>query len=129
MALVNGCSKSNSILKPPNGTGFGKAHVFAILTLGLLQMLTVPETMGMGVVGPASVCDLHLSQGQLAVLHSASFVGIICSSYFWGYITDKMGRRWTLLRTLVLSTLCSLASNFMVGFTGFVLMRFLTGIL
>ncbi|EDV42338.2 uncharacterized protein Dana_GF17931 [Drosophila ananassae] len=111
-----------------DGIGFGKAHVFAILTLGLLQMLTVPETMGMGVVGPASVCDLHLSQGQLAVLHSASFVGIICSSYFWGYITDKMGRRWTLLRTLVLSTLCSLASNFMVGFTGFVLMRFLTGI-
>ncbi|KAH8332126.1 hypothetical protein KR074_009088, partial [Drosophila pseudoananassae] len=91
-------------------------------------MLTVPETMGMGIVGPASVCDFRLSQVQLAVLNSASFMGIICSAYFWGYITDKKGRRWTLQRTLVLSTLCSLTSMFMVDIHGFFLMRFLTGV-
>ncbi|KAH8236797.1 hypothetical protein KR026_011099, partial [Drosophila bipectinata] len=91
-------------------------------------MLTVPETMGMGIVGPASVCDFRLSQVQLAVLNSAAFMGIICSAYFWGYITDKRGRRWTLQRTLVLSTLCSLISMFMVDFHGFFLMRFLTGV-
>ncbi|XP_043067576.1 putative transporter SVOPL [Drosophila bipectinata] len=110
------------------GIGFGKVHVFVIVTLGLIQMLTVPETMGMGIVGPASVCDFRLSQVQLAVLNSAAFMGIICSNYFWGYVTDKRGRRWTLQRTLVLSTLCSLTSMFMVDFHGFFLMRFLTGV-
>ncbi|KAI8044693.1 hypothetical protein M5D96_000864 [Drosophila gunungcola] len=85
-----------------------EVHVFATLTLGLLQMLTIHETMGMGIIGPASVCDLHMNQAQLASLTAAGFMGIICSSYFWGYITDKKGRRWTLLRTITLS-------NFVAG--------------
>ncbi|XP_017039647.1 synaptic vesicle glycoprotein 2B [Drosophila ficusphila] len=106
--------------------GFGKVHLFATLTLGLLQMLTIHETMGMGVIGPASVCDLHMNQPQLAAVTAAGFLGIICSSYFWGYITDKKGRRWTLIRTITLSNLCSIASMFSVNFTGFFVMRYIT---
>ncbi|KAH8330997.1 hypothetical protein KR067_010046 [Drosophila pandora] len=91
-------------------------------------MLTIHETMGMGIVGPASVCNLHMTPMQLAALTAAAFEGIVCSSYLWGYITDKMGRRWTLLRTISLSTVCSLSSMFMATFSGFFLMRFFTGI-
>lgn len=109
--------------------GFGKVHLFATLTLGLLQMLTIHETMGMGILGPASVCDLRMNQVQLASLTAAAFLGIICSSYFWGYITDKKGRRWTLLRTITVSNICSLGSMFMVNFSSFFVMRFVTGIL
>lgn len=104
-------------------------HLFALLTLGLLQMLTFIETMGMGVVAPATVCDLHLTQMQMAALTAATFMGIICSSYFWGYITDKKGRRWTLLRTIAMSMVCSITSMFTVNFSGFFLMRFFTGVL
>uniref|UniRef100_A0A6P4ERL3 Synaptic vesicle glycoprotein 2A isoform X1 n=2 Tax=Drosophila rhopaloa TaxID=1041015 RepID=A0A6P4ERL3_DRORH len=89
-------------------------------------MLTIHETMGMGILGPASVCDLHMNQAQLAALTGAGFMGIICSSYFWGYITDKKGRRWTLLRTITISNFCSLVSMFMINFTGFFVMRFIT---
>ncbi|XP_017111140.1 uncharacterized protein LOC108135082 isoform X2 [Drosophila elegans] len=106
--------------------GFGKVHVFATLTLGLLQMLTIHETMGMGIIGPASVCDLVMNQAQLASLTAAGFMGIICSSYFWGYVTDKKGRRWTLLRTIMLSNLCSILSMFVISFTGFFVARFIT---
>ncbi|EDW44839.1 GM15418 [Drosophila sechellia] len=106
--------------------GFGRVHLFATLTLGLLQMLTIQETMGMGIIGPAAVCDLRMNEAQLASLTAAGFMGIICSSYFWGYITDKKGRRWTLLRTITISNLCSVASMFTVTFTGFFVMRFIT---
>ncbi|XP_043651305.1 synaptic vesicle glycoprotein 2A isoform X2 [Drosophila teissieri] len=92
--------------------GFGRVHLFATLTLGLLQMLTIQETMGMGIIGPAAVCDLRMNEAQLASVAAAGFMGIICSSYFWGYITDKKGRRWTLLRTITISNLCSVASMF-----------------
>ncbi|KAH8369009.1 hypothetical protein KR200_007079, partial [Drosophila serrata] len=91
-------------------------------------MLTIHETMGMGILGPASVCDLRMNQVQLAAVTSAGFLGIICSSYFWGYITDKKGRRWTLLRTITVSNVCSIVSMFMVDFHSFFVMRFLTGI-
>ncbi|KAH8289020.1 hypothetical protein KR054_002903, partial [Drosophila jambulina] len=91
-------------------------------------MLTIHETMGMGILGPAAVCDLHMNQVQLASVTSAGFLGIICSSYFWGYITDKKGRRWTLLRTITVSNVCSIVSMFMVDFSGFFVMRFVTGI-
>ncbi|XP_017026805.1 synaptic vesicle glycoprotein 2B isoform X2 [Drosophila kikkawai] len=108
--------------------GFGSMHLYATITLGLLQMLTIHETMGMGIIGPASVCDLRINQVQLASLTAAGFLGIISSSYFWGYITDKKGRRWTLLRTITVSNVCSIVSMFMVNFSGFFVMRFITGI-
>ncbi|KAH8306306.1 hypothetical protein KR018_007387, partial [Drosophila ironensis] len=91
-------------------------------------MQTIHETMGMGAIGPASVCDLRLSQMQLASLTAAAFMGIISSSYFWGFITDKKGRRWILLRTIVISLTFSVASMFMVSFQTFFIMRFITGI-
>ncbi|XP_017873006.1 PREDICTED: putative transporter svop-1 isoform X2 [Drosophila arizonae] len=80
--------------------GFGKVHCYIMLTLGLLQMLTIHETMGMGIIAPSAVCDLRMSLVQLSTITAAAFLGIICSSYFWGYITDKMGRRWILLHTI-----------------------------
>ncbi|EDW28046.1 GL27291 [Drosophila persimilis] len=108
--------------------GFGKVHLFATVTLGLLQMMAILETMGMGIIGPAAVCDLRMSLMQLTSILAAGFMGIICSSYFWGYITDKMGRRWILLRTISVSNICSVISMFMVSFSGFYVMRFMTGI-
>lgn len=92
-------------------------------------MLTIHETMGMGIIGPSAVCDLRMSLIQLSTITAAAFMGIICSSYFWGYITDKMGRRWILLHTISISNLCSVISMFMVSFTSFFVFRFLTGIL
>ncbi|XP_017966239.1 synaptic vesicle 2-related protein isoform X2 [Drosophila navojoa] len=83
--------------------GFGKVHCYIMLTLGLLQMLTIHETMGMGIIAPSAVCDLRMSLVQLSTITAAAFLGIICSSYFWGYITDKMGRRWILLHTISIS--------------------------
>ncbi|EDW06607.2 LOW QUALITY PROTEIN: uncharacterized protein Dmoj_GI11242, partial [Drosophila mojavensis] len=108
--------------------GFGKVHCYIMLTLGLLQMLTIHETMGMGIIAPSAVCDLRMSLVQLSTITAAAFLGIICSSYFWGYITDKMGRRWILLHTISISNFCSIISMFMVSFTSFFVMRFLTGI-
>ncbi|XP_030370047.1 synaptic vesicle glycoprotein 2C [Scaptodrosophila lebanonensis] len=108
--------------------GFGKVHLYAMITNGLLQMMTIHETMGMGIVAPAAVCDLHMNLVQLSTITAAGFMGIICSSYFWGYITDKMGRRWILLRTISISNICSIISMFMFSFTSFFIMRFLTGI-
>ncbi|XP_017873005.1 PREDICTED: synaptic vesicle 2-related protein-like isoform X1 [Drosophila arizonae] len=109
--------------------GFGKVHCYIMLTLGLLQMLTIHETMGMGIIAPSAVCDLRMSLVQLSTITAAAFLGIICSSYFWGYITDKMGRRWILLHTISISNFCSIISMFMVSFTSFFVMRFLTVLL
>ncbi|XP_017873007.1 PREDICTED: uncharacterized protein LOC108620617 isoform X3 [Drosophila arizonae] len=35
--------------------GFGKVHCYIMLTLGLLQMLTIHETMGMGIIAPSAL--------------------------------------------------------------------------
>ncbi|EDW04650.1 GH17226 [Drosophila grimshawi] len=90
-------------------------------------MLTIHETMGMGIIAPSAVCDLRTSLVQLSTITAAAFLGIICSSYFWGYITDNMGRRWILLHTISISNICSVISMLMVSFTSFFVIRFLTG--
>lgn len=121
--------KTYSLIKISLYAGFGRVHCYVMLTLGLLQMLTIHETMGMGIIAPSSVCDLHMSLAQMSTITAAGFLGIICSSYFWGYIADKMGRRWVLLHTISISNFCSLLSMFMVTFTSFFVCRFFTGIL
>ncbi|KAM8701693.1 hypothetical protein ACLKA7_007813 [Drosophila subpalustris] len=57
--------------------GFGKVHCYVMLTLGLLQMLTIHETMGMGIIAPSAVCDLRMSLVQLSSITAAAFLGLV----------------------------------------------------
>lgn len=109
--------------------GFGKYNLFIILATGGAIMAVIVETMSAMFITPAAQCDLNLSLSDKGLLYAVSFLGVVLSSHFWGYLADTRGRRFVVLISLtssaVVSFICSLISN--PGL--FIFLRFLNGFL
>lgn len=56
-------------------------------------------------------------------------LGIICSSFLWGYLADTTGRKRVMQPTLFLAFLATFLSTFTTSFSTFALLRFLNGFL
>ncbi|XP_026755209.1 synaptic vesicle glycoprotein 2C-like isoform X1 [Galleria mellonella] len=98
-------------------TGNGLYNVLLLLTSSLLLLAIGVDLFGFTLV-VATACDLQLTVSQKGVLSSLPFAGIILVSYFWGYISDTKGRRFTLVVSMqvgfVLSCLCSISPHWIV---------------
>ncbi|KAM3956099.1 uncharacterized protein ACR2FA_009946 isoform 1-T1 [Aphomia sociella] len=104
-------------------TGNGLYNILLLLTCSLLLLAIGVDLFGFTLV-VATACDLQLTVSQKGVLASLPFAGIILVSYFWGYISDTRGRRFTLVVSMqvsfVLSCLCSISPHWIVlGFLKF----------
>lgn len=72
-------------------------------------------------------CDLKLSIGEQGVLTSVSFLGIVSTSYFWGFLADTWGRQ-KVLSVAALSGFCfSFISAFATNTSILISLRFLSG--
>ncbi|CAH0554072.1 unnamed protein product [Brassicogethes aeneus] len=109
-------------------TGFGKYNILLIIACGLSLLSSNIESYSIGYVLPSAECDLSLTTTTKGILTTATFVGILISSLFWGYLSDKKGRRTLICKTLFMTFLASALSSFMPSFWGFVVLRFITGI-
>ncbi|XP_065372210.1 synaptic vesicle glycoprotein 2B [Calliphora vicina] len=108
--------------------GFGKTQWIMLLTCGLLLMMVINETMGMSIITIASQCDFDSSSMDKAIMSAAAFIGILCSSYFWGYLCDTYGRKPILMYTTLLGNIVSFISIFIANFWVFVFLRFVVGV-
>ncbi|XP_017873956.1 PREDICTED: synaptic vesicle glycoprotein 2C isoform X1 [Drosophila arizonae] len=107
--------------------GFGCVQWVILIASGLLLMMVINETMGMSYITIVSQCDFQTNSVYKAVMSAASFVGIFCSSYFWGYLSDAIGRKPVLIYTTLCGNLLSLISIIIPNFWIFVVARFLVG--
>ncbi|XP_037943989.1 mitoferrin-like, partial [Teleopsis dalmanni] len=112
-----------------NLIGFGSTQWIVLFTCGLLLMMVINETMGMSILTIASQCDFETNSVQKAILSAACFIGILLSSYFWGYLSDTVGRRLILIYASLTGNVFSIVSMFIPSFWAFVATRFLVGIL
>lgn len=72
-------------------------------------------------------CDLKLSIGEQGVLTSVSFLGIVSTSYFWGFLADVWGRQ-KVLSVAALTGFCfSFTSAFATNTSVLIALRFLSG--
>ena len=55
------------------------------------------EIMILSILSPALGCDWGINQYNQALLTTVVFIGMMFSSTFWGYFSDKFGRRQALL--------------------------------
>ncbi|XP_073817729.1 synaptic vesicle glycoprotein 2B isoform X1 [Musca autumnalis] len=111
-----------------NTIGFGKTQYLMLFTCGLLLMMVICETMGMSIITIASKCDFNTNSVEMAVMSAAAFIGILVSSYLWGYLCDIYGRKPILMYTTLIGNAVSLASIFVPNFWLFVFLRFVVGI-
>lgn len=128
-------------------TEIGRYQVMLIICSGLSIMGASLENLSIGYVMPYLKCDLNLSPSEQGVLAAVSYLGIVSTSYFWGFLTDCWGRKkvgsfnihifsfwwWNSFIPKVLSVAAlfgsffSFVSAFLIDFRMLILARFLAG--
>lgn len=109
--------------------GFGKFNYIMILLCGCLMGCGFLELASVTFILPVAECDLNLTTRDKGVLSAIGYVGVILSSYFWGFLSDIKGRRKTLIASLLIASFFTIISSFVKSFWLLVLLRFLNGFL
>lgn len=109
---------------------FSRFHIEVILALGVTWILDGLEVTIVGSIGPAlqSHKALSMSSAELGASASAYVGGAVIGALFFGWLTDRVGRRAIFTVTLgiyVLGVLCSACS---IDPLTFALSRVMTGL-
>lgn len=92
-------------------------------------MCVIIETMCMMFIIPAAQCDLDLSLSEKGLLSSVSFIGVVFSSYIWGYLADRRGRKNILVVSLFISGCLTLMCSIVPWTWLLILLRLINGLL
>jgi AAHS family 3-hydroxyphenylpropionic acid transporter len=86
------------------------------------------DNQSMGVAAPRVVAEFALSTTQATFIFSAATIGLFFGAGVGGRLADYLGRKRTLIATLLLFGLCSLFTALAIGPRTLLTMRFLTGL-
>lgn len=99
------------------------------IATGLSLMGAISENVSVSLIMSYAKCDLKLTTSEQGLLASVSFLGIVMSSHFWGFMADTCGRQKVIRWALLLGFLCSFVSAFSINTYMMLALRFLVGLL
>ncbi|KAA2214867.1 MFS transporter [Teichococcus oryzae] len=104
-------------------------HWLVIAALGITWTLDGLEVTLVGSLAAAihESPSLRLSETQVGLTASAYLIGAVAGALFFGWLTDKLGRRKIFFVTVILYILSSIATGFSWDFWSFAFFRMLTG--
>uniref|UniRef100_A0A182K1D9 Major facilitator superfamily (MFS) profile domain-containing protein n=1 Tax=Anopheles christyi TaxID=43041 RepID=A0A182K1D9_9DIPT len=108
--------------------GFGKVQIVLTVLSGVSMMTVVTEAVGISIILPVSQCDLGFTPWEKGILGGSMLLGIMVSSYFWGYLADTRGRQLILKYALFATSFFGAISALATGFLSLFFIRFLTGV-
>ncbi|MBN2900207.1 MAG: MFS transporter, partial [Limosilactobacillus mucosae] len=94
----------------------GTAWMFDALDVGLLSFIMPIVRKAWG-----------LANSQTGLISSVSTIGMICGGFYFGHLADRIGRKNTLIITLLMFSLGNVVLAAAVGFKSFLVIRFLVG--
>jgi VNT family MFS transporter (synaptic vesicle glycoprotein 2) len=106
---------------------FGKFNYVLVILSGIILTSGMLESTSIGMVLTIAECELNLSNSHKGFLGSISYIGIILSSHFWGFLADTRGRKRVLVPALFLASAFSMISTLAKSFWTLSLFRFLNG--
>jgi MFS family permease len=100
-----------------------------VIALGITWILDGLEVTVVGALGPVleEKETLHLLPREVGVSGSVYLVGAVLGALFFGWLTDRLGRKKLFLVTLAVYLAATTATAFSSGFATFALFRFFTG--
>jgi MFS family permease len=109
---------------------WSRFHLTVIIALGVTWILDGLEVTIVGSIGPAlqSRASLDMSAGDIGFAGSCYIGGAVFGALFFGWLTDRVGRRAIFAVTLGVYVLGVLGSACSIGVLTFALSRVLTGI-
>jgi MFS family permease len=108
---------------------WGKFHWLVIVALGITWVLDGLEVTLAGSLSGALRQSpvLHFSAAEVGIANSAYVTGAVIGALFFGWLTDRLGRKRLFSVTLLLYLLAAAGTAFTWNLPGYALMRLLTG--
>src|SRR6202789_4184948 len=108
---------------------FGRFHLLVIMALGITWILDGLEvTLAGALSGELKASDaLALSNAQVGLAGSSYLAGAVLGALFFGWLTDRLGRKRLFTITLTIYLLATAATGLAWDAWSFIVFRFLTG--
>ena len=108
---------------------WSRFHTLVVVALGITWILDGLEVTLAGAVAGAlrDPASLHLSNADIGLAASAYLAGAVCGALFFGWATDRLGRKRLFFVTLFVYVAATAATAFAWDLASFALFRFLTG--
>jgi len=108
---------------------WGRFHTLVVVALGITWILDGLEVTLAGAVAPAlkESPQLQFSNAEVGLVSSAYLAGAVLGALFFGWLTDRLGRKRLFFITLALYLFATAATALSWDLWSFALFRFLTG--
>ena len=108
---------------------WGRFHTLVVVALGITWILDGLEVTLAGAVSPAlkESPRLNFSNAEVGFASSAYLAGAVCGALFFGWLTDRLGRKRLFFITLAVYLVATAATALSWKLASFALFRFLTG--
>jgi MFS family permease len=108
---------------------FGRFHILVIVALGITWILDGLEVTLAGALSAElkRTTALGLSNAQIGFAGSSYLAGAVLGAFFFGWLTDRLGRKKLFTITLAVYLLATAATGLSWDATSYALFRFLTG--
>src|SRR6188474_2243151 len=108
---------------------WGRFHTLVVVALGITWILDGLEVTLAGSLAGAlkESPSLRFSNTDIGFASSAYLAGAVLGAIFFGWLTDRLGRKKLFFLTLAVYLTATAATAFSWNFWSFVLFRFLTG--
>ncbi|WP_426139787.1 MFS transporter [Pseudomonas sp. DWP3-1-2] len=108
---------------------WGRFHTLLVLALGITWLLDGLEVTLAGSVSGALKASqvLQMSNSDIGLAGGVYIAGAVLGALFFGWLTDRLGRRKLFFATLLLYVGATAATAFSWSVESFLLFRFLTG--
>ena len=108
---------------------WGRFHTLVVAALGITWILDGLEVTLVGAVAGALMQSpvLHFTNTEVGMASSAYLAGAVLGAVFFGWLTDRLGRKKLFFVTLAIYMTATAATAFSWNFRSFVVFRFFTG--
>jgi len=108
---------------------WGRFHTLVVVALGITWILDGLEVTLAGAVAGAlkESPRLHFSNADVGLASSAYLVGAVMGALFFGWLTDRLGRKRLFFITLAVYLVATAATATSWDVASFAFFRFLTG--
>jgi putative MFS transporter len=107
--------------------GFGRFQRRLLLVCGVTWAADAAEILLIAFALPAISAEFGLSRAAGGLLVTATFLGMLVGAWFWGVVSDRVGRRVGFQLTIVIFALFGTASAFAPNPVVLAVLRALTG--
>jgi MFS family permease len=106
---------------------WGSFHWRVVIALGITWVLDGLEVTLAGTLASAIKSSLHLTNAEVGLASTAYLLGAVSGALYFGWLTDRLGRRMLFFITLTIYAIFTVATAFSWNIASYALFRFLTG--